>query len=187
MTPSRRRALAALAALAAAGCATRPAVRADFAPAPDAAFTLAGRLSARQGDQGVAAGFRWTHAPGRDELVLATPMGTALARLEGSAAGVRVDLGNGRVEEAPDWESLTARALGAPLPVRGLAWWVRASPHPGSAYAAEADAAGRLAVLRQDGWSVVYAYRDAARLPLRLVLAYPDVEVRLVVDDWVAA
>ena len=39
-------------------------------------------------ETGVAAGFRWHHAPGTDELVLSTPFGQALARLSGDADGV---------------------------------------------------------------------------------------------------
>jgi hypothetical protein len=53
----------------------------------------------------------------------------------------------------------------------------------------ERDAAGRLSVLRQSGWEIVYAYADGAppAQPTRLVMRYPDteiVEVRLVVDRW---
>ena len=183
----RRVALAALAALALAGCATVAPPAAPpvaFAPLPDQPFTVAGRISARYGNEGVAAHVRWVHDGAGDELLIATPLGATLARLAGGPGGVRLELPDGRAAEAADWESLTERILRVPLPVRGLAWWIRASPSPGSAFEAEADAAGRLEVLRQDGWEIVFAYRDDARRPLRLTLAYPGVEVRLVVDEW---
>lgn len=181
----RRRALVALAAVVLASCASLPpAERRAIAPLPDASFALAGRLSARHGNDAVAASFRWQHAQASDELVLATPMGAALAQLSGSREGVRLTLAEGRSEAAADWEALTTRVLGVPLPVAGLAWWIRASPHPASTFSAETDAAGRLDVLRQAGWQVVFAYRDAERRPQRLVLSYPDVEVRIVVDEW---
>lgn len=183
MSLQRRAALAALAAIALASCAVVPPSTTAFPPLPDAAFELAGRLSARRATDGVAANFRWRHVPRSDEFLLASPMGSTLARLEGSRGRVRLELADGNATEAYDWEALTAQVLGAPLPVRGLAWWVRASPHPDSAYAAEPDAAARLAVLRQDGWEIVYSYRDAEREPMRLVLAFPDVEVRLVIDE----
>ncbi|GIK87767.1 MAG: lipoprotein insertase outer membrane protein LolB [Burkholderiales bacterium] len=189
MRAPRRRALVAAAALALSACAgmpPAPPAGAAFVPAADVPFEIAGRLSARHGDEGVAAGFRWRHAPGADELLLSTPVGGALARLDGDAGGVRMALADGRIAEDGDWDALTRRALGTPLPVRGLAWWVRASPRPGSAFTAEADAAGRLAVLRQDGWEIVYAYRGDETRPLRVVLAHPGVEVRLVVDAWLA-
>jgi outer membrane lipoprotein LolB len=180
-------ALAALAAAALASCATVPPEerrRPTFVPAPDAPFALSGRLSARRGNDGIAANVRWNHAPDADELMFATPLGAALARLDGTRERVRLTLADGGTAEAADWESLTTRVVGAPLPVRGLAWWIRASPRPGSEFAAEADAQQRLEVLRQDGWEIVYAYREGDTRPMRLTLAYPGVEVRLVVDGW---
>ena len=116
--------------------------------------------------------------------MLSTPLGAALARLEGNASEVRLALADGRTETAGGWQALTARVLGAPVPVRGLAWWVRGSPHPFSAHSAERDAQTRLSVLRQDGWEIVYDYAGEAPRASRLRLAYPDTEVRLVLDAW---
>lgn len=144
---------------------------------------MSGRLSAKHGEAAVAANFRWTHAPGADELTLSTPFGQALARLSGGADGVALELADGAVARAGDWETLTSRALGVPVPVRGLAWWVRAVPHPSSAHALERDAEGRAALLRQDGWEIAFGYRDGAVQPSRLVLAYPDIEIRLALDS----
>jgi outer membrane lipoprotein LolB len=183
----RRRAVALALAATLMACATPPRVdvaAAAVAPA-DAPFELSGRLSARHGETGVAASFRWVHAPEMDELLLATPFGQALARLSGGADGVVLELQDGGVARSGDWESLTREALGVPVPVRGLAWWVRGAPHPASAHAVERDATGRVSVLRQDGWEIVYGYRDEGAQPSRLVLAYPGIEVRLAVDSRV--
>ena len=170
--------------VAVAGCATAPPERAgSTAIAPDTAFEASGRLTAKHRNEAAAANFRWTHAPGRDELTLATPLGSTLARLSGSAREVSLELPDGRSAQAPDWETLTANALGAPIPVRGLASWVRASPHAASAHAVERDDAGRVAVLRQDGWEIVYGYADAKR-PRTLRLSYPETEIRLVLDSF---
>ncbi len=183
-----RRALVCLGAAALCACAApyrvdEGAAAVALADAPaDAPFELSGRLSARHGENAVAAGFRWTHAPDADELLLATPFGQTLARLTGSAGGVVLELADGAVARAGDWEALTREALGVPVPVRGLAWWVRAAPHPASAHLIERDAAGRVALLRQDGWEVVYGYRDDGPRPARLVLAYPGIDIRLALD-----
>jgi outer membrane lipoprotein LolB len=181
----RRRAVVLALAATLAACAT-PApvdvVPVAIAPA-DGPFELSGRLSARHGETGVAASFHWRHAPGTDELLLSTPFGQALARLSGGASGVVLELQDGGVARSGDWESLTRKALGVPVPVRGLAWWVRGAPHPASAHAVERDTAGRARVLRQDGWEIVYGYRDQGAQPSRLVLAYPGIEVRMAVDS----
>jgi len=150
----------------------------------DAAFDVTGRLSARHRSEAASAGFRWSHRHDGDELSLASPLGQTLAELRGDASSVRLTLPDGRTTQAADWEALTANVLGAPLPVRGLAWWIRGIGHPGSPHTIERDAGGaRAAVLRQDGWEIVYEARDDER-PLRLRMTYPDTEIRLVIDSW---
>lgn len=181
---------AAVAALVAclAACATLPPPAKPETPliATDASFVVGGRMSARRGDAGVAGAFSWTHERGRDAIDLATPLGQTLARLEGSADNATVHLADGRVETAPTWAALTEKAFGVTIPVDGLAFWIRALPRPDARYGAERDALGRVALLRQDGWQVVYAYAgDASRAPSRVTLSYPGaepIEVRIVVD-----
>lgn len=153
-------------------------------PVVDAPFDVSGRLSARRGAEGAAAHFVWEHVPGRDAIELATPMGTTLARLERDGEGARIERPDRPVERSRDAATLVERSLGFPLPVESLAWWIRASPHARSPYAIERDAAGRVAVLRQDGWTLVYAYADDARQPFRVLATWPDVDVRVVIDAW---
>jgi len=180
-----RRASLAACALLLGACATIPVPAPTAEPVADATFDVSGRLSARRGAEGVAAHFAWEHVPGRDAIELATPMGTTLARLERDAGGASIKRADGAVERARDAATLAERALGFPLPVESLAWWIRAVPHPGAPHAIERDASGRVLVLRQDGWSVVYAYDDRAARPLRLYATYyPDLEVRIVIDAW---
>jgi len=175
-------------ALVIAACASAP-------PAPpvaalavrDEPFALEGRLSARRGNDAISVGFAWTHASPRDELVLTTPLGQAVAELAGDASARRVEvrMADGRRDEASDWASLTERFVGFPLPVEGLAWWAQGAARAGAAHAVELDAAGRASVLRQDGCEVVYAYGDAAtRRASRLVIVCHDVELRIVIDRW---
>jgi outer membrane lipoprotein LolB len=185
MTPGVAR-TAALVAVIAAGCATGPRVEPAHAPTAKVrdAFEVVGRFSARRGEEGAAGQFAWTHDPLRDAIVFSAPTGQSIARLAGDAGGVRLDLPDGRTESAHDWERLTERALGVPIPVRGLAYWVQSVPRPGAAHDEERSADGRMSVLRQDGWEIVYAYRESPA-PSRLVMRYPpDVELRLVLDEW---
>ncbi len=179
--------LLAAASLLGACAAVPPAAppRAE-AIALDPAFAIEGRLSARRGTDAVAANFLWTHEPGADTIALSSPLGQMLAKLSGTTSGgARIERVDGTVAEAADWESLTLRTLAVPLPVTGLAWWIRGVPHPLAAHAMEPDGAGRPAVLRQDGWEIVYAYADdAARLPSRVRLTWPEVEVRIAIDRW---
>jgi len=180
-----------VAALVLAACAsTGPQAPANVAdPAALAApFDLDGRLSARRGSEGGAANFAWRHHGERDEVDLATPLGQTLARLTGDPRGVRAQWPDGRTLDARDWDELTARTIGVAIPVQGLSAWVRGLARAGSPSTAERDAQGRVAVLRQDGWEIVYGYPDdAAQRANRLTLRYPGAdptEVRLVLDRW---
>jgi outer membrane lipoprotein LolB len=181
-----RRAAALLFAVALAGCATAPVV-APLRPEGDAPFTVEGRLSARHGNDALAANFRWAHAPPSDELALTTPMGQGIAEIRGDASAHRVEVraADGRTDVAPDWATLTERALGAPLPVDGLAVWMQGLVLPASAHTLDRDASGRVAAIRQDGWQVDYDYADAtATRPARLKLLRDGIEVRIVVERW---
>jgi outer membrane lipoprotein LolB len=183
------RAIAVAAVLA--GCAPLPPAPESLAVDRDAlaaAFTAEGRLSARRGNDGVAGQFSWRHESAHDTIDLTSPLGQTIARLEGDAAGVKIERPDGRVDVAQDWDTLTARSLGLTLPVGGLSAWLRGLPREGSQYAFERDQRNRPMVLRQDGWEVTYAYAESdATRATRLTLRYPGadpIEVRIAVDRW---
>jgi outer membrane lipoprotein LolB len=185
------RAVAAAGAALLCACAPalleRPATPSTLA-AHAAAFELSGRLSARRGNDALSANFRWTHEAQRDELDLSSPLGQTIARLTGDANGVRLQTPDGRIETAGDWAALTTRALGWPLPVEGLVFWIQGLPREGAPAAVERASDGLPAALRQDGWSVVYqAFErgsDGVSRPKRLTLDYAEVELRIAVDSW---
>ena len=173
-----------------AACASLPPPATPQAPVTtvEAPFSIGGRISARRGDAAVAGAFTWTHDGQHDSIELSTPLGQTLAKLDGDAHDVTVHLSDGRVESGPTWSALTEKAFGVTIPVDGLASWIRALPRPIAQYSVERDDSGRVSLLRQDGWEVVYAYADnAAPRPFRVTLRYPGaepVEVRVVVDRW---
>jgi outer membrane lipoprotein LolB len=156
----------------------------------DAPFAIDGRLSARHGNEAISVSFAWMHAAPRDEFVVTTPFGAAVAELTGDASIPRVEVrtADGRHEVASDWATLTERVVGIPLPVAALAFWARGAARADAPHVAEVDSAGRVDVLRQDGCEIVYAYADSAtRLPSRLRLLCHDLELRIVIDRWRAA
>jgi len=157
-------------------------------PTPKPTFEAEGRLSARHGAEAFTANFRWQHADARDALEFSSPLGQTVAVLSGDAAGVRFEAADGRRATAKDWVTLTEAGLGWRLPVEGLSSWIQGVPRAGAPYSAEPGSNGRAAVLRQDGWTIVYlAYapgEDAALRPARMTLEYPEIELRLVVDTW---
>jgi len=190
-SPKNRRAVAALVAaiaFAVTGCATQPRTTANMTfPSTDEPFSVDGRLSARQGTKAATVHFRWTHRPPRDDLAVATPLGQSLAELHGDSARgvVEVRTAEGTREEAADWSTLTERTLGFRLPIGGLTEWIRAAPQRDQPYSIETDAQGRVSLLRQGAWEIVYDYADASsRRPTRYRISYPELEIRMVIDEW---
>ncbi|HZI83504.1 MAG TPA: lipoprotein insertase outer membrane protein LolB [Casimicrobiaceae bacterium] len=150
-------------------------------------FDASGRLSATHGTDALSANFQWRHRGDSDELVLASPLGQTIAVLTGENGSVRLQSSNGRALSAGTWTELTRQGLGWPLPVDGLKYWIQGSPRAGEPFTTEPGNEGRVAVLRQDGWTIVYqayAQSEGVWRPSRLTATYPEVELRLAIDRW---
>jgi outer membrane biogenesis lipoprotein LolB len=72
--------------------------------------------------------------------------------------------------------------------VDGLKYWIQGAPRADSPFTAEPGDDGKVAVLRQDGWTIVYQgyVQTAAEVwrPSRMTATYPDIELRLAIDRW---
>ncbi len=171
------------------GCASAPSASQPVtrpAQAEQAVFALTGRLAIRHDGERSSAGVRWSHRSGADEILLFTPLGQTMARIDRDAQGVVLDT-SGKHYAAQDTEELTQRVLGWRLPLDGLRYWVLALPAPGSKAGIEHDANGQVSMMRQDGWAIRYT-RYAAQmpdsLPLRMNLQREEVEIQLLIDEW---
>ena len=168
-----------LLALLLGACAQAPSAP----PAPDTEFDLAGRLAARYGEESFSGNLAWRHARSSDEMLISTPLGQGVARIAREGDAVTLSTAEPREYHAADAESLTQQVLGFRLPLAGLADWVRARPAPGSPARTEYAADGRLARLEQRGWQIEYQ-EYAGERPSRIRLAYPGIELRLVISRW---
>ena len=168
-------------------CATTPSV-VQRPAAVDAPFVINGRIAIIQPERRDSAGLRWTHEAASDEVLLLAPLGQVVARITSGTQGVTLEA-EGKTHVAQDAETLTQDLLGWQLPLSGLRYWIAALPAPGDESRREHDAAGRLSVLYQHGWTIRYTRyagegRDA--LPLRLSMRRAGMEVRVLIDEWEA-
>jgi outer membrane lipoprotein LolB len=174
----RRYAPALIAAALLAACAAL-----SEAPLPAGGFEMSGRFAVRYGKDGASGKILWRHSDDADELLITSPLGQGIARLNRDGGQYRLVAGNGREYRANDPERLTQDALGWSLPLAGLPDWVRGRASPGRPVELVRDAGGQALELRQDGWHVTYEeFKD--NLPLRLRLSRKDLEIRLIVDRW---
>ena len=132
-------------------------------------FSLAGRIAARYGAESFSGNIAWRHARHGDELLISTPTGQGVAQILRQGDAVLLKTAEPREYRDSDAESLTQRVLGFPVPIDGLADWVRGRPSP---------------QLESRGWKVEYQDYDAERRPTRLRLTYAGIELRLAISQW---
>jgi outer membrane lipoprotein LolB len=132
-------------------------------------FELAGRIAARFRDDSFSGNLAWRHARDSDEMLLTSPLGAGVARIVREGNAVVLSTAEPREYRARSAEALTEEVLGFPLPLDGLADWVRGRPSP---------------ALESRGWKIEYQEYDAERRPTRMRLTYPGLELRLAISQW---
>ncbi len=162
-----------------AGCAS---LAPELAPAET--FSLVGRVAVRYGAEAASGRVTWRHGDATDDLLIASPLGQGIAEITRRDGVYTLVTARDERFTAADPERLTEQALGWTLPLRGLPDWVQGRPQPG--FDAEPRyEGGRLAELRQLGWTIEYSGYDASgRLPTRLRLRRGDLDIRLAIDEW---
>lgn len=148
-------------------------------------------------DQNVYGNFDLQQLAGSSTLQLLNPLGQTLARVSVSPAGATLELPDRPVQTAPAVETLMQHAIGFPLPMDGLRYWLKPEAAPNTpAQITKDPVSGRISQIRQDDWTIDYlAYDDpaadntaAAGKPevaikrLNLTRAYPPLDVKLVID-----
>jgi outer membrane lipoprotein LolB len=168
------------AALLVAACAEMQFQRPDA----EAEFELSGRIAVRFKDESSTGNFAWRHGAGNDEVMITSPLGQGVARIVRDGNAVTLTDAEGREHRAEDTEALTEQTLGFRLPLAGLSDWVRARPGPGPSEVRK-DGEGRIAELEQSGWKIEYQeWGTDGRLPARMKLTYPGLELRLAIAQW---
>lgn len=184
--------LASLAALT--GCAGKPVVSAETIPwtteqaAGLTRFVVRGKVGFRRGETGGSAALVWQQDGERYKLAANGPLGQGATRISGNAQTVRIENGSG-VRESQNPEALLAEAIGWPVSINSLAWWVRGVAAPGGQGAQIAvDAEGRPVRIRQQDWDVVLDrwQPDAGgrQMPHRVIASGGDSRVTLLIERW---
>jgi outer membrane lipoprotein LolB len=149
----------------------------------DIEFDLTGRLAARYGNEAFSGNLAWRHAGSADELLITSSLGAGVARIVRQGDWVVLTTAEPREYRARDAEALTEEVLGFRLPLSGLADWVRGRPSDKAAAKADYDEQGRLRLLEERGWKIEYQQYEG-KLPARMRLSYPNIELRLAISQW---
>jgi outer membrane lipoprotein LolB len=156
-------------ALALAGCAAPAGHVADPTAQVGAyrdTIDLTGRLSVNYMKDGqvqpLSGKFEWSQKPGSIDVALLNPLGQTLAEINVTPQAATLTQGNKPPRTAGDIDSLSAQALGFPLPVSGLRDWMQgyATDAAGKRFAASPV---KNSVVTNDGWRLTFAtWQDQA-------------------------
>ena len=165
-------ALAGLAAVLLAGCATGGAGRSaasSAVPADLAAgdvLELHGRLSVKYTQNGepksMSGNFNWKQSAQRTDVALSTPIGSTIATIAVTPTEAVLTESGKPPRSAPDIDTLSARLLGWSLPVSGLREWMQgyATAADGKRFTASPD---NSTLTTSDGWRVSFvSWQDGA-------------------------
>lgn len=150
---------------------------------PDVQFDLAGRLAVRYGNEAFSGNLAWRHARNSDEMLITSSLGAGVARLVREGDAIVLSTAEPKEYRGSDAEALTEEVLGFRIPVAGLTDWVRGRPSGRTSARTEYGDDGRLRSLEQAGWKIDYL-EYAGRLPARMRLFYPGLELRLAISQW---
>ncbi|HEY8607167.1 MAG TPA: lipoprotein insertase outer membrane protein LolB [Noviherbaspirillum sp.] len=182
-------------------CATVSPTAAPDGPAATAerAFrqqlSLGGRLSVRyqgpQKEEAIHGSFSWAQTAERTTVTLLSPLGQTVALIEAGPAGATMTQAGQPLRVAADVDTLTAEALGWPLPVAGMRDWLQGFATDPEGRRAVASPA-RDTLLTRDGWRIHYAAWSDDGRPRRIDLARNtqqagEVSIRIVIDTWQAS
>lgn len=149
-------------------------------------WRLIGRLNLRVPGESGTMSIDWQQQLQQYSLVLDGPLGTAIASITGSDAGVSVTVSNEtRYGSSP--EDLLHTLTGWQFPVSYLKYWVVGLPAPGSDAKVALNNQGYPERIEQSGWDIAYQKRSVTaeiHLPTRLTISSSDVRLGLLVSNW---
>ncbi|MCG1043428.1 lipoprotein insertase outer membrane protein LolB [Mycetohabitans sp. B8] len=180
-----------------AGCATPQRPTAPVAGTGDAqarqtVHAYHGRFAVSYEDQtgqprNAYGHFDWQQTYQSVKLQLLNPFGQTLAIIASAPGLATLELPNQAPRTAPSVSELMQGALGFPLPVEGLRYWLQPAVSPDSRASTSTDGTGRLSRIEQDGWTIEYlAYADAPASRVKrvnLTRPTPPLSVKLVLDQ----
>lgn len=151
--------------------------------AGSAHFALSGRLSVREGQRVEIAGLRWERARTTESVSLHSPLGSTVAKLWKGEDGLARLVAGDREATATDLDSLVRDALGAPVPLEALGWWIQGL-HVDSANGARRETGNAFS---HAGWDIrIEEFPLSAHAPVakRIVARRGETTLRLVIDEW---
>lgn len=152
-------------------------------------WTLIGKIGIKTPDETVTAAInQWKQTS--DNFVIdlsSTFFGLGASKLYGSANFLTITESGEEPVSSYEPDVLIQQALGFPLPISSLSWWVKGIPTPDNPHDIRFNAQGHIAQLTQDQWKLTYSkYKiiDGLSLPGKIKLERNNVRIILAIKQW---
>lgn len=143
------------------------------------------KINGKSNQDGGSGAFTLDHEAMNDILEIRGPLGTSIAKVNITPSEAILEQ-NGSKIEAIDADTLIEKALGLPIPARGLSAWLAGYIRAGSPGTVERDKSGQVKKILQDGWVLNYTWSKKGKLEkltMSRQLDQADVDIRLVFDN----
>ena len=152
-------------------------------------WELTGRLGISTSENGGGSvSFRWyQYDTERYSLFITGPFGQGGLQLEAIPGQVTLTTAAGEEIISDNATELLMLYTGWAIPIEHLHYWVRGLPTPSAPYTVSLDIYGRIALLNQEEWFLMYPrYQTTSgyTLPQRITLRTTDLEIRALLRQW---
>jgi outer membrane lipoprotein LolB len=150
-------------------------------------YECVGRVAVAAAGEGFNAQFTWRQSGAAAQLTLRGPLGAGGLVVRASGSQIAVQMADGRMLDGDAARVEMERAIGAPLPITDLGYWLLGLAQPDGAASetlapAVAGQPAQLGSLEQQGWRVEYQAHSG--VPRQMTLTRGLARVRLVIERW---
>ena len=154
-----------------------------------ASWRLIGKIGIRTPSESVTAAInQWTQVDDFFDINLSsTFFGLGATRINGNAHLITLHEGGEDPVQSNQPDLLVEEALGIPLPLTHLPYWIRALPIPEAPYQISFNNEGLPATISQFGWELEFSkYQEVDTLPLpgKIKLRSARSSITLAIKEW---
>ena len=149
---------------------------------PVTAWQVTGRAGIRTAKKALSAGISWQQNHTRYLLMLKNPLGQPVLKLSGYPDHYVLQTSGNKPVTGSNVRQLVFDETGWEMPFDALSYWMRGIPLPEIPASTELNDQGRLAMLNQSGWKIIYSqYTCFGKyiLPSRIRLIHNDFNIIL--------
>ncbi len=177
---------AACAAALLAGCATL--LEEAASPGSELVFSAKGNVITQVGSEPPQrVRFRWHRtekaSEAKDSLLVMSPEGVALFRIERSASTLTFKDATGRTVEGDEAKAVLKHRTGWDLPVEEAAYWIQCKPHPLRS-AVERVTLNKNRIIEQEGWEILCSRYDENGMPVAIRLENRNSVLQIAISEW---